>query len=95
MVVKSSSTLAEKPKREMFSYILVATEAKEIKPVETEATAKPKAKPKVEEKPLPQMMEEDIIPAIKLILEEAQKDITDIELSFQDNKVFIFISRSF
>ncbi|KAL9670121.1 hypothetical protein QQ045_007672 [Rhodiola kirilowii] len=64
----------------------VATETKETKPVETEAAAKPKAKPKVEEKPLPQMMEEDVIPALKSIL-EAQKDITDIELSFQDNKV--------
>ncbi|CAM8984931.1 unnamed protein product [Rhodiola kirilowii] len=64
----------------------VATETKETKPVETEAAAKPKAKPKVEEKPLPQMMEEDVIPALKSIL-EAQKDITDIELSFQDNKL--------
>ncbi|CAM8984927.1 unnamed protein product [Rhodiola kirilowii] len=65
---------------------LVATETKETKPVETEAAAKPKAKPKVEEKPLPQMMEEDVIPALKSIL-EAQTDITDIELSFQDNKL--------
>lgn len=49
---------------------------------------KPKAKPpaKAPAKPLPQMMEEDVIPPLKSIL-ETQEDISEIELSFEDNRV--------
>ncbi|XP_054781489.1 uncharacterized protein LOC129288778 [Prosopis cineraria] len=57
-----------------------------------EVNAAPKAAPakkppaKAPVKPLPQMMEEDVIPSLKAIL-EAQQDISDIELVFQDNKL--------
>lgn len=37
-------------------------------------------------KPLPEMMEGEVIPALKETL-EAQDDITDVEISFQDNRV--------
>uniref|UniRef100_A0A7N0UHV9 Uncharacterized protein n=1 Tax=Kalanchoe fedtschenkoi TaxID=63787 RepID=A0A7N0UHV9_KALFE len=62
----------------------VATEAKERSLAETEAAAKPKPKPKAAEVPLHQLMEEEVIPALRSTL-EAQKDITNIELSFHDN----------
>ncbi|KAJ1429536.1 hypothetical protein SESBI_08308 [Sesbania bispinosa] len=57
-----------------------------------EVKAAPKAAPekkppaKAPVKPLPQMMEEDVIPSLKAIL-EAQEDLSDIELVFQDNKL--------
>ncbi|KAM6554612.1 hypothetical protein CsatB_015374 [Cannabis sativa] len=63
----------------------VATdENKEAKPAKKAAPAKPKAKAPV--KALPEMMKEEVIPSLKSIL-EAQDDVTDIELSFQDNKL--------
>lgn len=37
-------------------------------------------------KPLRQMMEEDVIPPLKAIL-ESQDDISEIDLSYQDDKV--------
>ncbi|XP_074577444.1 uncharacterized protein LOC141833843 [Curcuma longa] len=37
-------------------------------------------------KPLPEMMEGEVIPALKETL-EAQDDITDVEISFQDNRL--------
>ncbi|XP_020227746.1 uncharacterized protein LOC109808956 [Cajanus cajan] len=57
-----------------------------------EATEAPKAAPakkppaKAPVKPLPQMMEEDVIPALKEIF-EAQEDFSNIELIFKDNKL--------
>eukprot|EP00262_Sarcandra_glabra_P022116 TRINITY_DN9648_c0_g1_i2.p1 TRINITY_DN9648_c0_g1~~TRINITY_DN9648_c0_g1_i2.p1 ORF type:complete len:143 (+),score=23.53 TRINITY_DN9648_c0_g1_i2:249-677(+) len=39
-------------------------------------------------KPLPQLMEEDVIPPLKAIL-EAQEDLSQIELSFSDNRVSV------
>ncbi|KAG9448817.1 hypothetical protein H6P81_008782 [Aristolochia fimbriata] len=66
-----------------------ATETKESSDSPKEA---PAAKPtrvapaKAPAKALPQMMEEDVIPSLKAIL-EAQDDLTEIELSFQDNKL--------
>ncbi|XP_030509862.2 uncharacterized protein LOC115724662 isoform X2 [Cannabis sativa] len=59
-------------------------ENKEAKPAKKAAPAKPKAKAPV--KALPEMMKEEVIPSLKSIL-EAQDDVTDIELSFQDNKL--------
>ncbi|CAO2818933.1 unnamed protein product [Amaranthus hypochondriacus] len=50
------------------------------------AAAKPKPAAKAPAKSLPQMMEEDVIPALKSTL-EAQDDITDLELVFNDNKL--------
>ncbi|KAJ6848727.1 uncharacterized protein M6B38_274735 [Iris pallida] len=52
-------------------------------PAEKEAPARPK---KAAAKPLPQMMEEDVIPSLKATL-EAQEDISQIELSFDNNRV--------
>lgn len=83
---------------------LVAAETKEAKEGETTAAAakeeaaapaKPKPKPpaKAPAKPLPEMMEEDVIPSLRTIL-EAQEDIEELELFFEDNKVissYIFI----
>ncbi|KAA8550490.1 hypothetical protein F0562_002174 [Nyssa sinensis] len=67
----------------------VAAETKEAKEAETTkeaAAAKPKPPAKAPAKPLPQMMEEDVLPSLKAIL-ESQDDISEIELSFQDNRL--------
>lgn len=56
------------------------------KEVKAAPKPKPKAPAKAPAKPLPQMMEEDVIPSLKSIL-EAQQDLTDIQLSFQDNRL--------
>lgn len=50
----------------------------------TPAAKKPPAK--APPKPLPQLMEEEVIPSLTATL-EAQEDITQVELSFQDNKL--------
>ncbi|KAH8489721.1 hypothetical protein H0E87_025085 [Populus deltoides] len=61
----------------------VPADATEVKPVEKKAPAKPKKAPA---KPLAQLMEEDVIPSLKATL-EAQDDITELELSFTDNRL--------
>ena len=58
---------------------------------ESTAPAKPKPPAKAPVKPLPEMMEEDVIPSLRSIL-EAQEDIKDLNLFFEDNKVSPFIS---
>lgn len=50
------------------------------------ASEKPKAPAKAPAKPLRQLMEEDVIPSLKSIL-EAQDDISELELSFKDNRL--------
>ncbi|GAB4841586.1 hypothetical protein Ancab_022300, partial [Ancistrocladus abbreviatus] len=61
------------------------TETKEAKPIKKEAApARLKVPAKAPVKPLPQMMEEDVIPSLKATL-EAQEDISALELSFHDN----------
>ncbi|GJN11071.1 hypothetical protein PR202_ga29236 [Eleusine coracana subsp. coracana] len=51
----------------------------------TTAAAKPAAKPKkAPAKPLPEMMEEDIIPPLKAAL-EAEDNVSEVKLSFQNN----------
>ncbi|KAJ4730300.1 Glyceraldehyde-3-phosphate dehydrogenase A [Melia azedarach] len=68
---------------------VAAAETKEAEPAQKEAPAKPKPSAraaKAPAKPLPELMEEDVIPSLKAIL-EAQDDLSDIELSFQDNKL--------
>ncbi|OMO89514.1 hypothetical protein COLO4_19719 [Corchorus olitorius] len=57
----------------------------EAKAAPKAAAAKPKPA-KAAAKPLPKMMEEDIIPSLKAIL-EAQDDLSELQLSFQDNKL--------
>ncbi|XP_071738031.1 uncharacterized protein [Rutidosis leptorrhynchoides] len=74
----------------------VAAEAKEGESTEVEAAKedaaaapeKPKPKPpaKAPVKPLPEMMEEDVIPSLRSIL-ETQEDISELELFFEDNKL--------
>ncbi|XP_068643960.1 uncharacterized protein [Aristolochia californica] len=65
-----------------------ATETKESAETPKEAPAKPKrtSPAKAPAKALPELMEEDVLPSLKAIL-EAQDDLTEIELSFQDNKL--------
>ncbi|KAJ0230027.1 Uncharacterized protein HA466_0311230 [Hirschfeldia incana] len=69
----------------------VATEKKE-KEKEDSTVEVPAKKPKpaaakaAVAKPLREMMEEDVIPPLKSIL-EAQDDISEIDLSFQDDKL--------
>ncbi|KAE8695322.1 HhH-GPD base excision DNA repair family protein [Hibiscus syriacus] len=48
--------------------------------------AKPKPAAKAPAKALPELMMEDVIPSLKTIL-ETQDDISEIELTFQDNKL--------
>ncbi|XP_038713539.1 uncharacterized protein LOC120007413 isoform X2 [Tripterygium wilfordii] len=60
---------------------------KEVKAAEKKAPPpRPKPAAKAPTKSLPEMMEEDIIPALRTIL-EAQDDISELELSFQDNRL--------
>ncbi|KAK9134023.1 hypothetical protein Scep_013551 [Stephania cephalantha] len=63
-----------------------ATAETEAKPAKTEAPAKRKAPAKAPAKALPQLMEEDVIPSLKATL-EAQDDLSEIELSFKDNRL--------
>ncbi|KAJ8498158.1 hypothetical protein OPV22_008710 [Ensete ventricosum] len=60
----------------------VAT-TKAAAPAANDAPGKPK-KPPV--KPLPEMMEEEVIPSLKECL-EVQEDVSEIEISFQDNRL--------
>ncbi|KAL3724978.1 hypothetical protein ACJRO7_030054 [Eucalyptus globulus] len=66
------------------------TETKEAKAAPEAASeaapAKPKAPKKVPPKPLPQLMEEEVIPPLLEIL-QSQDDLSEIELSFQDNRL--------
>uniref|UniRef100_A0A2N9FSZ2 DUF2996 domain-containing protein n=1 Tax=Fagus sylvatica TaxID=28930 RepID=A0A2N9FSZ2_FAGSY len=64
----------------------VSAETKEVKTAEKQAPAKAKPPAKAPTKPLPQLMEEDVIPSLKAIL-EAQHDLSEIELSFQDDRL--------
>lgn len=66
--------------------MLVTAETKEVKTAPKQAPAKAKPPAKAPVKPLPQMMEEDVIPSLKAIF-EAQDDISELELSFHDNRV--------
>ncbi|KAK1297281.1 hypothetical protein QJS10_CPB15g01141 [Acorus calamus] len=50
------------------------------------ATEKPKRPAKAVEKALPQMIEEDVIPPLKSLL-ESQEDLSQIDISFQDNRL--------
>ncbi|GMI66316.1 hypothetical protein HRI_000300800 [Hibiscus trionum] len=50
------------------------------------AAPKPKPAAKAPAKPLPELMVEDVIPSLKTIL-GTQDDISEIELTFQDNKL--------
>ncbi|XP_057513767.1 uncharacterized protein LOC130795590 isoform X2 [Actinidia eriantha] len=64
----------------------VTKETVEATTAEAVAPAKPKPPAKAPVKPLAQMMEEDVIPSLKATL-EAQDDIFELELSFQDNRL--------
>lgn len=65
---------------------VAAAETKEEKEATAEAKPKPKRAEKAPAKPLPEMMEEDVIPSLKATL-AAQQDISELELSFSENKV--------
>ncbi|KAK9066008.1 hypothetical protein SSX86_015410 [Deinandra increscens subsp. villosa] len=80
----AASTVAAETKKEKEGESTTAAAAKE----DTAAPAKPKPKPpaKAPVKPLPEMMEEDVIPSLRSIL-ETQQDIKELELFFKDNKL--------
>ncbi|MED6217986.1 hypothetical protein PIB30_022741 [Stylosanthes scabra] len=85
----SSSLHASKNAIPSSSSSTIPTLESETKEVKAEASkAEPAKKPpaKAPAKPLPQMMEEDVIPSLKEIL-EAQEDLSDLELFFKDNKL--------
>ncbi|KAF5194491.1 Duf2996 family protein [Thalictrum thalictroides] len=67
-----------------------SAETKETNVVKTAApaaaTPKPKVPAKAPVKPLPQLMEEDVVPSLKAIL-EAQDDLSEVEVFFQDNRL--------
>jgi hypothetical protein len=66
-----------------------AADAKKEATAEAKPTAKPAAKPKKPPvKPLPEMMQEEIIPPLKAAL-EAEDDVSQVELSFEDNRVSV------
>lgn len=68
---------------------MLVADTKEETKVESEsppAKLKRVAPAKSPAKPLPQMMEEDVIPSLTAIL-EAQEDLSQIELSYKDNTV--------
>lgn len=69
-----------------FSNFLATPGTEEKKPSPKAAAAKPKAAAKAPVKPLPQLMEEDVIPQLIEIL-QAQDDLSEIELTFQENRV--------
>ncbi|XP_068336104.1 uncharacterized protein [Pyrus communis] len=64
------------------------TSTKEVRTADQKAAApaKPKVAAKAPVKALPQMMEEDVIPPLKAIL-QTQDELSDIELCFQDNRL--------
>ncbi|MED6149421.1 hypothetical protein PIB30_062232 [Stylosanthes scabra] len=62
------------------------SETKEVKAAASKAEPAKKPPAKAPAKPLPQMMEEDVIPSLREIL-EAQEDLSDLELYFKDNKL--------
>ncbi|MFQ6633783.1 hypothetical protein Gotur_011983 [Gossypium turneri] len=64
----------------------VAGGEEEVKAAPKAAAAKPRPAAKAPAKSLPELMSEDVIPSLKTIL-EAQDDISEIELTFQDNKL--------
>ncbi|KAL7201266.1 hypothetical protein ACSBR1_033048 [Camellia fascicularis] len=67
----------------------VAAETKEMeaaKAAEVAAPEKPKPPAKAPVKALPELMEEDVIPSLKETL-GSQDDISELELSFEDNKL--------
>ncbi|KAG7578682.1 hypothetical protein ISN45_Aa03g028560 [Arabidopsis thaliana x Arabidopsis arenosa] len=65
----------------------VTTEKKDKEDKNESTVAVPAKKPKpAAAKPLRQMMEEDVIPPLKVIL-ESQDDISEIDLSYQDDKL--------
>lgn len=71
--------------------LLATTETKEEVKEAPKAAAAKKPPAKAPAKPLPQMMEEEVIPSLKAIL-EAQEDLSDIQLVFEDTKVSNFAS---
>lgn len=89
--VQESSTPTASPetkeaKPEAKAAPTASPETKEAKSEAKAAPAKPKPAAKAPAKTLAEMMEEDVIPALQAIL-EAQDDITDLELSFTDNRL--------
>ncbi|KAK4781787.1 hypothetical protein SAY86_015889 [Trapa natans] len=85
--VQESSAAAPAPAPATSTATSTATaEAKAAKAAPKEATEKPKRPAKAVAKPLPQLMDEDVIPQLQKIL-QAQDDLSGIELIFKDNRL--------
>ncbi|KAF8414312.1 hypothetical protein HHK36_002314 [Tetracentron sinense] len=84
--VISQGTIICSAVQESSTSTAAAAETKDAKASQKEAPAKPKPPAKAPAKPLPQLMEEDVIPSLKAIF-EAQDDLSEINLSFQDNRL--------
>ncbi|XP_071723807.1 uncharacterized protein [Rutidosis leptorrhynchoides] len=81
----TSAVTAESKDQKMQA--LDGDEAKEAeKPAAAKQKPKPPAKAAAIAKSLPQLMEDEVIPALKAIL-ETQADISELELSFKDNRL--------
>ncbi|XP_058743914.1 uncharacterized protein LOC131616567 [Vicia villosa] len=85
--VQESSTTSTSATAETKEEVKADETKEEVKAAAPKAATAKKTPPaKAPVKPLPQMMEEDVIPSLKTIL-ESNKDLSDIELVFQDNKL--------
>ncbi|OWM62705.1 uncharacterized protein LOC116214256 isoform X2 [Punica granatum] len=80
------SSAAATPTTTVATSETASAETKEAKAAPKEAAAKPKRPAKAPVKPLPLLMEEEVIPQLKEIL-QAQEDLSEIELTFQDNRL--------
>ncbi|XWS31131.1 hypothetical protein CRYUN_Cryun23aG0051200 [Craigia yunnanensis] len=83
---KATTPAEAKPSSAVETKAAAAGEEEEEKAAPKAAPARPKPAAKAPVKPLPELMVEDVIPSVKTIL-EAQDDLSEIELSFQDNKL--------
>ncbi|KAL8146759.1 hypothetical protein AgCh_004485 [Apium graveolens] len=79
-IVTTHRNMACSALQESSASTVATTQVKEKK------EAKPKPPAKAPAKPLPQMMEEDVIPSLQSIL-QTQHDISQIDLSFGDNRL--------
>lgn len=79
----------------MYDLLVSVDQTKEVKAApakDAEAPAKPKPAAKAGAKPLPQLIQEEVIPSLQKIL-EAQDDLSEIELSFEENTVCIMCTK--
>ncbi|KAJ3678366.1 hypothetical protein LUZ60_002169 [Juncus effusus] len=82
----STAAVTDKTEADKSTAKLAEPAAKPAEPAAKPAPAAKEKPKKAPAKPLPEMMQEDIIPSLKSTL-ESQEDLSQIELSFQDNRL--------